>query len=191
MKYPIAEIFRSIQGEGHFAGTPCTFIRLAGCPLSCSFCDTDKTQKYYLEGVDILKKVIELDRDMVVLTGGEPTMYDLRSLVTTLHDSIRHVHLETNGWQRAPADVSWVSLSPKPGCIPNVGRPANEVKWLVPLWSLRDIQRLRGLGCEHFVQPVNSRTKLNKKSVQKCLEYIEKDPTLHLSIQLHKVIGVK
>ena len=68
----LTEIFYSIQGEGEFTGTPAVFVRLAGCNLSCAFCDTDYSLKFVASVDDVVRKVRELGRDcpMVVLTGG-------------------------------------------------------------------------------------------------------------------------
>lgn len=193
MEAPIVEIFHSIQGEGLFVGTPCIFVRLAGCPLSCSFCDTDKEAKRTLQDYQIVEEVEHLpNTDIVVLTGGEPSMYSVNALAYKIKQAGYSVHVETNGYKPLRTTyVDWVSLSPKKGLIPLQDKPADEVKWLVPEWSLEEIQRLKGLGKIHFVQPVNFKDLLWDDHTKLCLEYQKLDPSLRLSVQLHKVLGVK
>ena len=116
MLYPISEIFYSIQGEGYHAGKPAVFIRLAGCNLHCSFCDTDHRPSEEMEEDEVVKKVYNLfeqnvnetpNDSLIILTGGEPTIHNLTSLVARLSSYNTAVHynkvcnplvcLETNG----------------------------------------------------------------------------------------------
>lgn len=138
--YPINEIFQSIQGEGYFTGQPAIFIRLQGCDVGCSWCDTRHTWV-----VDPARKVVSsqiLDRSSnsdcwasmtteqlckslrdlgytarhVVLTGGEPCQYDLRPLSRALLEQGYQVQIETSGTTEILADAGcWVTLSPKIG----------------------------------------------------------------------------
>ena len=100
----VCEIFRSIQGESYLMGLPCTFVRVAGCNLRCSWCDT----KYAWEASagtemtveEVLSKVYELGADLVEITGGEPLLdADAVPLMRTLCDNGSRVLLETNGTQ--------------------------------------------------------------------------------------------
>jgi len=201
MDYPIVEIFRSIQGEGFHVGTSCIFIRLAGCPLSCSFCDTNKRAQRTLSEVDIVHEIKMrwppstvpyplLAPSISVITGGEPTLYNLQPLVYKLHEQGYRVHLETNGYAKT-SNIDWVTLSPKRALQIPPGVYGHEVKWLVPEWSLKDIQRLKDCGRDHFVQPINKRKTLNYENIRACLSMIDADPSLRLSIQMHKVLGVR
>ena len=87
MRYPVIEVFASVQGEGTFSGLGADFIRLAGCNLRCSWCDTahsyDVTAATMLDVEEILAKW-QFDQPIVVITGGEPTLYDLGPLVQAL-----------------------------------------------------------------------------------------------------------
>ncbi len=132
MLYPINEIFYSIQGEGFHAGKPAVFIRLAGCNLNCPWCDTDHSKKMEMTEVEIKEKAIEMSRStsLVVITGGEPTFYDLRPLSLVLSEGIDskdieyfcEVQVETNGTgpyvnelleAKERLHISWITLSPK------------------------------------------------------------------------------
>jgi len=96
----LAEIFYSVQGEGEHTGKPAVFVRLAGCNLSCDFCDTDYSLKFFSTVNDIVAKVRELGADcpMVVLTGGEPlAQRESLELIDALRRDGRRVHIESNG----------------------------------------------------------------------------------------------
>ena len=97
MKYKITEIFYSIQGEGFWVGTPCIFIRLSGCNLSCSWCDTKHEIKKELNESEILEEIKQYPTKMVVITGGEPTQQLLIDLLMGLKMAGYKIHLETNG----------------------------------------------------------------------------------------------
>ena len=114
----IAEIYASLQGEGLLAGTPSTFVRTSGCNLRCTWCDTPFTS-WQPEGVDrdvadVLAAVLALEPHHVVVTGGEPLLFDdVADLCRRLRANGRHVTIETAGtvWLDAPADL--MSISPK------------------------------------------------------------------------------
>ena len=78
----INEIFYSLQGEGHYTGTPAVFIRFAGCNLKCSFCDTDFTSFTEMIEDDIVREIGQYPTNHIVITGGEPTLQITASLVS-------------------------------------------------------------------------------------------------------------
>lgn len=116
MKYKINEIFTSLKGEGVWLGEPMHFIRLATCNLACDHCDTRFNDPIlYLSPEEIEK---QLDRTggiyRVVITGGEPTIQDLRPLATYLIEKGYSLHLESNGTKEFPYELfDWVCISPK------------------------------------------------------------------------------
>lgn len=133
--YQVNEIFSSIQGEGKFAGLPSTFIRLQGCTVGCHWCDTKYTwgaggTKMSVE--DIIKKVIFKN---VVITGGEPTLYNLDPLIKELWG--RHIQLETSGQNNLKGHCApnWITWSPKRQldfrCALEHPFPVDEIKWVV------------------------------------------------------------
>ena len=202
MHYSVVETFQSIQGEGRYTGFPASFIRLAGCPNKCEFCDTNIQAAHGYNEDDLVRKV-DWSLPLIVITGGEPTIYDLVPLLAALDTERRRRSvsvrfcLETSGIRPIPpTGLDYVTLSPKKGkWIPYQNFPrVSEVKWLVPMWDLSDILEAReafSRNTIHFVQPINDMLTLNKKHVQLATEYIMKEPWLRLSIQLQKVIGVR
>ena len=116
----VAEFFKSIQGEGEFAGTPSVFVRTTGCNLRCSFCDTPHTS-WAPEGIQeswqtILERILTHDCRHVVLTGGEPMLQpDLVSLSHALGRAGRFVTIETAGTVLRAVHADLMSISPKRG----------------------------------------------------------------------------
>ena len=95
IKYPVMEDFYTIQGEGYNTGRPAYFVRLGGCDVGCVWCDVKESWdagKHILLSIDdILKKVESGTGDNVVITGGEPAMYDLKPLTDSLHQDRKSV----------------------------------------------------------------------------------------------------
>jgi len=114
----IAEIFYSIQGEGPAMGRPATFVRLAGCNLSCEGCDTYLKQWQEQSLLSVLERI---EGKRVVMTGGEPTLQisELSELIALLHEAGKEVHIETNGTNLIPEAVlrkiHYAVVSPKRG----------------------------------------------------------------------------
>ena len=155
--YHINEIFVSLQGEGHWTGTPMVFLRFAGCNLRCPFCDTAHTTPSTPMTLDeLLKAVAEISpltpfgrNDNVVstsvissgvekspirricITGGEPGLQVDGALVEGLHAAGFTIHIETNGTRPLPEGIDWITLSPKSDFVPDAGvvlPRANELK---------------------------------------------------------------
>ncbi len=188
----IAETFYSIQGEGTYTGTPAVFVRLAGCNLSCDFCDTDYSLKELLTIDQVVARVRELGGDcpMVILTGGEPlAQTETIALIDALRKDGRRVHIESNGtiMHELPEDV-WLTVSPKERVDPRMAARANEVKLIVD--GAVPEQHL-ALFPKHnliFLQPEGNKP----ANVQLALDYAKHHPDrFRLSLQTHKFIGVQ
>jgi len=187
----LAEIFYSIQGEGAFTGTPAVFVRLAGCNLSCDFCDTDYSLKFFAQVDEVVARVREVGGDcpMVVLTGGEPlAQSESLALIDALRRDGRLVHIESNGtiFTELPSDV-WLCVSPKERVDSRMIARANELKLIVDervpeewLAQANDTQAV-------LLQPEGNKP----KNVALALDFIKAHPRrLRLSLQTHKFIGV-
>ena len=110
MLYNINETFYSLKGEGLWTGTPMFFIRLAGCNLNCSFCDTDYSTKRQSTVNELIKEVLTSPAERVVITGGEPGLQDTQPLVMDLHAHRIKVHLETNGTVPLHTNWDWIAV---------------------------------------------------------------------------------
>jgi organic radical activating enzyme len=187
----LAEIFYSIQGEGEHTGKPAVFVRLAGCNLSCDFCDTDYSLKFFSTVDDIVAKVRELGKDcpMVVLTGGEPlAQSEALELIEALRRDGRRVHIESNGTiaTELPDDV-WLTVSPKERVDARMAKRANEVKLIVDERVPENWLELFADKKTVLLQPEGNKP----KNVALALEYAKAHPgRFRLSLQTHKFIGV-
>lgn len=220
MNYPIAEVFYSLQGEGRWVGTPMVFIRFAGCsvgrgkyPFSCTtwddhifFCDTNYKRTAAMGIEQLIYEITSHNIDRVCITGGEPLMHPIGNLILKIIECGYKVHIETSGTQLIPnvcsdlryKDDVWITVSPKKGVHPVILERANEIKVLVGLdTQLEDLLgmfgRLRG---KVWLQPIDAnKTPYSPAEdygpLLKCLEFIKHEPAFRLSIQMHKVIGVR
>ena len=126
MKLNVVEVFDSIQGEGKFMGTYCTFIRLPGCNYACPFCDTDFSKA---------EVVLETDRrpmqEHVVITGGEPSIHPkIAKLIHELHKAGHYVHVESNGTNVLKIiEADWITISPKRDEWRKTRKKPNWTRW--------------------------------------------------------------
>jgi len=135
--YRVNEIFTSVQGEGGFAGTPATFIRLQGCSVGCPWCDTKYTWEAGGEWMTVNDIVVQAKTRHVVITGGEPTLWDLDPLLKQLGAEMHYVQLETSGQNSLKGNLipNWITWSPKANlkyqAASDIRSQAREVKWVV------------------------------------------------------------
>ena len=187
----LSEIFYSVQGEGAYTGTPAVFVRLAGCNLACTFCDTDYSLKFFASVDDVIRRVREAGGDcpMVVLTGGEPLLQsETPELIEALRRDGRRVHIESNGtiYADLPQDV-WLCVSPKERVDPRMARRANEVKLIVDRRVPEELLDLFAGKPLILLQPEGNKT----ENVDLALAYVKAHPArFRLSLQTHKLIGV-
>lgn len=183
-KYRINEIFYSIQGEGFNTGIAAIFIRFSGCNLNCNFCDTNHNSFIEMELEQILDKIKKFPSKNIILTGGEPTIQNnLQTLIDKLKKNNYNIFLETNGTNSIPKNIDWVTVSPKTNDFISKG---NELKLIYINQSEEELKKYLNLDFDYFyLQPVS-----NKKIIDIC-EIIKKNPKWRLSVQLHKLIGIK
>lgn len=216
MRYPIAERFKAVQGEGLYAGTPMAFIRTVGCSVGhtvCTACDTqfDKTYPELGGGLYTVEELVAWVGDYahVCLTGGEPLDRDLRPLIFALGHRLCHV--ETSGttrpewlgdddgdhWSDTPVQL-WVCVSPKPGYRDDIIALADEVKVIAgglgdgPGWpTIEDAVRWADSGKLVYVQQRNEVKTIDRRALDEVLGIVDRYPQLRLSCQLHKFLGVR
>lgn len=188
----LAEIFYSVQGEGTWTGTPAVFVRLAGCNLSCSFCDTDYALKFFATIEDVVARVRVAGGacPMVILTGGEPlAQRETAALVDALRADGRRVHIESNGTLAVdlPDDV-WLTVSPKERLTEAMARRADEAKLIVDGRVPDEWLAAFPATTRVFLQPEGNKP----ANVALAVEAAKRDPgRLRLSLQTHKFIGVR
>lgn len=186
----INEIFYSLQGEGHFTGVPAIFIRFAGCNLACPFCDTDHSEGVECTITDLIGSIFCYPCQHVVITGGEPSMQLTEEIVDALHQHGYFVQVETNGTLPLPANVDWITCSPKGA--PVVHSHVNELKVLYNLNGY-DRKSIEGVTADHYyLQPCDVKHPgRNAIITGTCVEYIKRHPEWRLSLQTHKLINIR
>lgn len=195
--YRINEIFYSLQGEGVRAGTANLFLRFSKCNLTCKVethgfdCDTEFESGRDLALDEILAEFRALSPACrwVILTGGEPALQVDAELIDALHAAGYQLAIETNGTFALPPGIDWITVSPKVAEHAIRQRTAHEVKYV------------RGHGqaipqtvvtAEHFlISPAFAGDRVDPRALAWCLRLVEENPTWRLSIQQHKVWGVR
>ena len=178
------------------------FVRLSGCNLSCPFCDTDFESFRQMSEAEIATKARKVGGDcgFICITGGEPSLQLSDELVSALHKAGFEIHIETNGTREIPLGIDWITVSPKLG-LPGVKGNAeikiqhiDELKLVfIPGQREEIIQRWLSLSASHyFLQPCDfGEIRKNKICLEEAVKYIKKHPQWSLSLQMHKILGIK
>lgn len=196
----INEIFYSLQGEGYHSGVPSVFVRFSGCNKRCSFCDTDHFYGTSMSDEEIAESVSAFPCDWIVLTGGEPAMWIDAGFVSFLKETTgKKIAIETNGSLPVPAEIDWVTVSPKCG-MPGAGdyeilvEHADELK-VVDL--NQPLDNYFKLGCvteetRMYLQPCFVEdVELNRSHIISTVNRVLADPRWNLSAQLHRFLGIR
>ena len=187
----INEIVYSIQGEGYFSGTPAVFVRFSGCNLNCSFCDTNHVAIMEMSDDDILSAIAKWPSRHVVLTGGEPSLQVTPELISKLHDKGYFVQAETNGIVRLPDTIDWITCSPK---TENIAYDAvNEIKVVYTGANHQFIRLFEAIKAQYYnLQPCDVGVQQkNAELTAECIDFIKANPRWRLSIQVHKLVGIR
>ena len=196
-QYPVMEHFYTLQGEGYHQGRAAYFIRLAGCDVGCVWCDVkdswEADKHPVLSVAELLELVKASKTKIVVITGGEPLMHDLKGLTAALHENGFQVHIETSGAWPLSGDLDWICLSPKKFKAPleAVIPLAHELK--VVVFNASDFAwaekyaALVNPGCRLFLQPEWEKS---AQVTPLIIDYIKENPQWEFSLQMHKYIHV-
>ena len=209
MKYRIKEIFFTQQGEGKNTGKDFIFVRFSGCNLwsgqekhrasaICKFCDTDF---YGTDGINggkyLAKELIEKIKSLwisadsqirVVLTGGEPLLQVDKGLISALKKENIYIAVETNGTLEAPDGIDWICMSPKANTEIKL-RKGSEVKVIYPQKNLNP-DNFNVLDFKNFyIQPMDSEN--YEDNVSQSVKYCMQNPNWKLSLQTHKILGIR
>ena len=211
MSYRIKEIFYTLQGEGSNAGRPAVFCRFAGCNLwsgreqdrataICRFCDTDfvgtdGTLGGKFSNPDALADQIQAQwpagdsvHRFVVLTGGEPLLQVNVALIAALHARGFQIAVETNGTIAAPPGIDWICVSPKAGA-PWIQREGHELKVVWPQPALDWAELEAANFVYRYLQPMDNLKR--RCNTQTCIQICLERPAWRLSIQTHKITGIR
>ena len=209
MNYKIKEIYFTQQGEGKNTGKDFVFVRFAGCNLwsgkekhrasaICKFCDTDF---YGTNGVnggiyetkDLVTKIkslwISKDSEIrVVLTGGEPLLQVDDSLITALKKANIYIAIETNGTLKAPKGIDWICMSPKANTDIQLTE-GSEIKVIYPQENLDPADFNNMNFSNYYIQPMDSKD--YEANVSKSVEFCMQNSNWRLSLQTHKILGIR
>jgi 7-carboxy-7-deazaguanine synthase (Cx14CxxC type) len=210
MAYSVKEIFYTLQGEGRNAGRAAVFCRFAGCNLwsgreqaraeaTCTFCDTDfvgtdGTGGGKFRDADALAAAIDAEwggaggAKMAVLTGGEPLLQVDAALTRALHDRGFEIAVETNGTCLPPPGIDWLCVSPKADA-PLAITAGDELKLVYPQPQAMP-ERFAALAFDHFLlQPMDGPALAENTAA--AIAYCMAHPQWRLSVQTHKVVGIR
>ena len=193
---PIMETFISLQGEGYHTGTPSFFIRIGGCDVGCHWCDVKESwnpELHPLKNVDQIIQSIPTYIRTVIITGGEPLLYDLHYLTNRLKQNKFQIHLETSGSSKLTGTFDWICLSPKKNLppLPEIYPLADELKIII--FNKKDFEFAEQEALKVrkniplYLQPEWSR---REKILSQITDYIIRHPHWRLSIQTHKYLGL-
>lgn len=187
----INEIFYSLQGEGHYTGTPTVFVRMAGCNLRCSFCDTDFEAFMEMTEEEIVAEASRYPARHVVITGGEPTLQLTASLSERFHKAGFFIQIETNGTRLLPEGcrIDWVTCSPKEGGAVRIAH----IDELKVVNTGQDIHAYDSIEAKEYrLQPcdVQDDTR-NAEILKQTIDFILDNPKWKLSLQTHKILKMR
>jgi organic radical activating enzyme len=194
---PLMEDFYTIQGEGFNTGKAAYFIRLGGCDVGCHWCDVKESWDAYLHPLTETKKIIEratsFPAKSIVITGGEPLMYNLDNLCKGLKEEGMHIFLETSGAYPSSGNFDWICLSPKKFKAPrkDILLAAHELKVIVFNqsdfeWALEHAKYVN-IDCKLYVQPEWSKA---DKVLPSIIDFVKENPKWQVSLQTHKYMHI-
>jgi 7-carboxy-7-deazaguanine synthase len=191
------EDFYTIQGEGAYQGCAAYFLRLGGCDVGCVWCDVKESwpaEAHPKVSVGIMaEKARKSGAPMAVITGGEPSMYDLKALTEELRASGLRTHIETSGAYPLTGTWDWVCLSPKKFKVPHesVYPAAHELKVIVYnksdlAWAENEASKVSEF-CHLFLQPEWSK---EKEMLPLIIDFVKANPRWRISLQVHKYMNI-
>lgn len=193
---PLMEAFYTIQGEGFYKGTAAYFVRIGGCDVGCHWCDVKESWNAKLHPPtsieDIVNQAVSYS-DTIVVTGGEPLMWNMFPLTQLLKERGVKTHIETSGAYPLTGVWDWICLSPKKSKLPvkEVFSQANELK--VIIYNQHDFIFAEQMAeqvsenCLLYLQPEWSK---REKMTPKIVDYVMKNPRWKASIQMHKYLNI-
>jgi 7-carboxy-7-deazaguanine synthase len=197
IELPVMEYFYTIQGEGFYSGRAAFFIRLAGCDVGCVWCDVKESWDHEAHpnlSIDfIVEEVLKSETNFVVITGGEPAMYDLTTLINRLKEHKIETAIETSGCYELIGNIDWYCFSPKKFKRPTeeAYTKANELKVVIShpsdfQWAEEHAAKVN-LECKLYLQPEWSK---QERFLPEIIEYVKLNPRWRISLQTHKFMNI-
>lgn len=194
---PLVEEFYTLQGEGYHTGKAAYFIRIGGCDIGCSWCDAKFTwnpKNFPPVAVEkVVENALKYPTKVMVVTGGEPSLYPLDYLCTKLKENGLDTHVETSGAYPLSGQWDWICLSPKPQQPPvnGIHMKADELKVIISKpedfeWAQENAAKVKS-ACKLYLQPEWS---VHKKMVPLIVDFVMKNPKWQISLQAHKFMNI-
>ena len=193
---PLMETFYTIQGEGFYKGSAAYFIRIGGCDVGCHWCDIKESwdsELYPLTDIKKIVKEVNGKSNIIVITGGEPLMWNMDPLTILLKSKGMKIHLETSGAYPITGFWDWFCLSPKKNKKPNEQsyKIADELKIIVYnkddfKFADQQAQKVKE-NCKLFLQPEWSKRELITPMI---VDYVMNNPKWKISFQTHKYLKI-
>ncbi len=194
---PVMEYFYTIQGEGAFSGAPAYFIRLGGCDVGCHWCDVkeswDSKAHPSLSIDEIVENAKASQAPIVVITGGEPLMYDLTVLTKALQSAGIRTHVETSGAHPLTGHWDWICFSPKKfkKPLPEFYTKSHELKVIIYnrsdfKWAQEHAAKMHD-GSNWYVQPEWSK---ESEMLPSIIQFVKENPKWRISLQVHKYMSI-
>ena len=194
---PLMEAFYSLQGEGFYKGTAAYFIRLGGCDVGCYWCDVKESWAavaHPLVPVDTIVTDALAHSKTMIITGGEPLMWNLDLLTEKLRAAGARTHIETSGAHPLSGTFDWICLSPKKIKRPvgDVLQKANELKMVIynnnDFLFAEEMAAQVSSDCLLYLQPEWSK---RNKVIPKIVDYVMAHPQWKASLQMHKYLDIR
>lgn len=193
---PLMEAFYTLQGEGYNKGSAAYFIRIGGCDVGCHWCDVKESwdaKRHPPTSINEIVKAAKKFSNTVVVTGGEPLMWNMNPLCTSLHASDIQIHIETSGAYELSGDWDWFCLSPKKNKLPikQAYHRADELKVIV--YNKDDLKFAEQQAeqvtsdCKLYLQPEWSH---REKVMPLIVDYVLENPKWKVSLQTHKYLNI-
>ena len=194
---PLMEEFYTIQGEGFNTGQAAYFIRLGGCDVGCHWCDVKESWDASLHPLTPIREIVDkagsFPAKAVVITGGEPLLYNLEPLCSMLHEQGIRIFLETSGAYPVSGSFDWICVSPKKFKSPrkDMLAIADELKVIVFNkqdfdWAEQHTSFLKS-NCLQYLQPEWSKASVLMPEI---VEFVKANPEWKISLQTHKYMHI-
>lgn len=193
---PLMEEFYTIQGEGYHTGTAAYFIRIGGCDVGCHWCDVKESWNAELHpptSTDLIVENALKYSETVVVTGGEPLMWDMTVLTQKLKEKNLKVHIETSGAYPLSGTWDWICLSPKKNKLPTllVYDKSNELKVIIHnkhdfIFAEEQAEKVNPKAIL-FLQPEWSK---KEEMTPLIVDYVMRNPKWRISLQTHKYLNI-
>ena len=194
---PVMEHFYTIQGEGFHAGRAAYFIRLAGCDVGCHWCDVKESWDASLHPVLDMEELAQTAAKhckTIIITGGEPLMWNLEFLTQKLKELGCTIHIETSGSHPLSGHLDWITLSPKKvkHHLPEVYKKANELKMVIfNNHDFKFAEEQAAKVSENCLLYLQSEWSKREANYPKITNYILENPQWRSSVQTHKYLDIR